>query len=1587
MSDNISKPNKGLHQDNSYLEQPKETARFALNAVSETLEGDNTFTSNEKGNEACYVLTANYVPLGQVYIGNGETVIFSVSNDETLSEIGIADKNCLYTVLVNANLGFTRNNQIDASFRLRRGCERIIYFVSPKPQYYNIDKPNDFKVGGTVTPSKFDLFRRYDLIPIVDSITVENGGNLIPGSYNFSIQLLDENLNPTEWITTTETIIIYNDNTDKNFSEVRGSTSVELSYQIFGKTSKAIKLTLSNLDDNYPFYRIAIIESNNGNGQINAVKFSQEISISSNTFTYDGNNFQSDGIIEEIQAFETIIEKAEHIEQIENRLILANTKGKEINYCDLQSYASKIKADVIYKTIILDKVSESNPKSPTMHFDGIGYMPGEIYSFGIVYIFKDKTTSPVYHIPGRNTLDTSTMSDDNALTNTTYTELGSCNGNSYWGKDNYGSNLLGQPVRHHRFPLRSDVSKSLITENTVSGGGTTLYNISIVLSGSFTDQDAYSTSYGDVYQYTIDYFIGAIPYQINWEFNVSTYDSFVGHLQTFTINSTVIPTGLVFTEINAPSGLTLPPTLDTPSNVSSITTKQFTTDIFGIDFSEITKPPIEATNGIEVIGYYIVRNERTRSNKTILDSAVLSPLLQEAYYIGHGQIMPNLTDSTKIHDQFFSLIHPEHKFLGNEYQDVTELIKEGEFTLTSSELSNVITQDVAIGTSYDPAVHKEADSDGFDLQTLVRNNIVSYLGVAKDVIAGTGSSPAKTVDSVFYLDALDSRLVDDGSAKEIYNISADNKIGIIKLNSALTTGTKVDRLFGDKTTDTKKQLPYVILKKNLPNPYSNFRTLPYYKEIANPVLFVDVDDSNVEIFNGDVYTSSMRYTSTVFNDIKLKRRDTKSGIFNIILGVLAVIAGVTLIIGGIFTAGASVPAGLMAIGFGMSKVATGIKQENIGKVYKELYDQGLKTTAQDIDTDSKFNYTVADDEIQWFSDVVTNLWFESTVNMGTRFGATASYIDFLDSPGQSITTLSNYAKASNNKLDSHLINKLTVMDTDNENGRLYQGFPNAELYQINPDYLRRNKEKIYFHLALEYDCCSDCTETFPHRVHYSEQAFQEELTDNYFKFLPNNYRDIEGEKGVITNVFRLQNNLFIHTEEALWQLPQDIQERVTGDIISFLGTGSFFSVPPRKIVDDSKSSAGSRYKWATLKTKHGVFFVSDEDRKIYQFNGNALTPISDSGLSTWFKNNMNFKVDSDYFSSNQRTYPHLNNTSNLLGAGFIAVYDTRNERVIFTKKDFTLHADLLGNSDYEITTKNTAAYSTDLYRFDAFNATIAAKLALGFDYKGIEGGNMKFYNTSTEVTDLVAAIPTTTANVVGDNASWTISYSLKDNTWTSWHSYLPDFYFYVQERFFSLKSSSNQVWEHNKGLYQRFYGTLFPHIIEYVSNSNPLVNSVTDHILLKTSAESFDAVNEEYLEERFKTFNKMLVYNSRQISGLIDLVVKDNDNVDYLENQTVDSALNQIVIDKNEGYWTVNNLRDYRDDYTIAMFKKDLSSLQTNYFIDKEVNDSAINLAKDWTELESFRDKYLVIRLIFDNFDNIRLITNYSIENERPSIR
>lgn len=1928
---NITELSLGLQTDTSFSTQPKGSQRFALNAVNETTDGDVFFRSNEESNEPCTSLPEDFVPIGKIYISKSEVALLLVKKDNTVSEIGILKNNCLYETHVNDEfskekdkLNFRVDKQIQGTFRLRLGCERNIYFTDDysRPRYYNFDKANIFKnEDGTFAASRFNLSKEYQKIPEFRSLKVlDSGGSLEPGSINVSIRYLDEGLNPSEWTITSVAVNIYNKPLTESYTNIQGSINSSTDYIDFPTTDKALEVKLDNLDkDNYIYYQLAFIEASGGTGLITSVKYSDVIPTSKDSFIYTGINAVSEGTAEEILFFNNIIYKAGSIEQVENMLILGNTQGPQVNYCKLQKYASRIKSDVIVKKVYTNQISDpDNTKNPTVRFGdsvtgGVGYAPGEIYSYGIVYVFEDSSISPTYHIPGKNpnVLPGTTFSDaenvypmslDNASTSTKYFNDSSCDGSDYWGLDSEGMSLNGRAVRHHRFPLRSEIKLDLVKEEVSdeAGGEQSFKYYFIELSGVGDVTLPVTCAEDDVdcvpvkapafqvrITYTIDGVEDTLVINIDPIDLLSSDAEVSGVSNFFTSNNIVI---LKIEESNDSGeskevlpGATSPKGLVYSTEVKLTTQKTegkiYTTQILGIKFSGVDLPKIEDTAGQKVIGYYIVRNERTDAEKTILDSAVLVPTLENSKYISHGLLAPEVTDKSQFNSTVFGMISPEHKFKDKQFGTFDYIKQEGMFNVTSRNYSKTSYNDVSEGSSYDSKAHKSGNDDGgtldgFSLTVISRDNYLTYKAMQVFNVLKT------KIKQVFYLNALESRDINDG-ANVVYNISSDNKIGMIQLEEG-------------EITPRVGELPYVILGKYGADPYSNFRTLPYYKESMKVETFNETtNQGSTNIFNGDSYVVPMRYTNTVFWDNRLANRAGKTSVWNYIIGGIVIVVGAVL---AFFTAGATtvvIGLGVSLIGAGALFVASGVTRDAMVKAYNEEYAKGLRETALDDWVDAFYKYRdnaytqlfgfiaskgrtgysgPSDDEIQWMGDCLTDLWFDTTINISLRNKMVSDVPTFLDAPGiietgndtpiktkeyfKKYYTSSSPSRYPISKLDYHINKKLLVYNSDNEDSREYTGLALGEYYQVNPDYMRLNKEKIFYHLALDYNCCTECQEDFPTRWHYSEQSFQEELTDNYRIFLPNNYKDLEGETGEITNIFKIGNDLFMHTEEALWQIPRSNQERVTDQIVSFIGTGSYGEVPARKIMDDDNgSSAGSSHKWGLVKTPSGVFFPSEIQRKIYQFDGRQLKPISGIGNESWFKNNMELLTNKVFYNSNGENYPYSNNPSNKYGSGYLATYDTNKERILFTKKDFVLDVPN-GGTDFEVC--NSA---DSLIIFKDFNATIFAEKEAGWTYEGIEDCKLKFSKETTETVieqrqvitnispeaivipffdttsmdsnaianisaTLDAWFPIFKASIAGgdnnltfinpgtwnrwnterwvkdpariilenvgagkdiillafvdeshasyhgpsislpmstptatyladatefsqvlhpqfnsffavnypivqnnntdkeylihaiaaieaknmtqeevDNLqrnpyftdndwmtlktvlqnnsyaggiplkeygwlyksnrisavdgnpsddcpvdgvsfitpctftedienlikqstsvkfvdveitkvintfkyiegevapdpiqsdnSWTMSYSLKQNTWVSWHSYMPNFYINTPEKLYSWIQKSNTIWKHNKkGDYQRFYGEIKPFILEYVSVSTPLVTRLWEYLSMLVEVKKYDQDAEEFIDINDKFFNKLIAYNSRQATGLLELKVKNADEAEDFFEQDAPTKVNEVIVSRNERDWSINELRDIRVDYLAPIFRSKLSDRQQDYFIDKILNDASLDFNKDWTELESFRDKYLVVRLIFDNFaedaggqdGSTKIIMNFSLENETQSVR
>ena len=1512
---NITELSNGLYTDCSPIKQPKGTQRFSLNALKESHGIVGNENSNQQLDTTKVPLIVGDVILGKVYISDNLFALFIISYKDKdgkdlttpVSKICLFDTKTeiLYIEVEDSNstdkLNFKAENQIQATYRLRRGCEKTIYFVQKGnvPRYYNFDKPYDFKdESNTFVASKFSLIKTFKKYPIFErkdnkgntrfGLKVVNNGKLIPGSKNVCFRYVDEDFNTTEWITTTEPVVIYHKDYN-NFRKVRGTTSSKKIYQDFGETDKALEVSIkaSSLDFNYPYFQLGLIEANGATGKVSRVVTSPEIpiQISHNgvndyyTFTFTGASSYGESSEKEVLVNSNIIESGKTITQVDNKLLIGNTEGVQIDWCKLQKYVSKIETRVALKEIEMDE--NNNPSQPETITDCMSFMPGEIHSIGLVWDFEGGFTSPVYHIPGvsssngkalyKNTAtyygDTLPFDINNTCNDITYSNNYNCDtDDSYWNKDAIGNDLEEEKVRHHRFPLRSTYNKKPIScEVKEDSGNNNLTSYTVgnshrillwirskyrkvnkVYKKHFNDftvdiKIEVTDSYNKVDEHIISRTISIAEWEESRKNNIKinnirggwfsidlgTYNALDKNIKLIYIsekpqlferssgdagsrygwatsggwikvyyyywnfewvpdnkneiypsefggqnldkyfNTPVMPplgnpatqgyiywdtkqeedtyscsvvnilgvqdgigqTGLVASLLNVVSGGIFS-TVTTWINCLAYCKKRkyevliqqnddiditgqedvFTETLFGIKLFGIEVPSLEDTNGHKIVGYHLVANKRDEENKTILDSAVTFPMFQNrnnnptysAYCFNH----PIITNSTPVFDKnHIAFFNPDFKFLKKQYKNFTFIPEyninprfktidryydtktnpSGAFSILrnntfisntntfkpdvtqSSQKTCWILEDVQGGTTYDPKLDskKEEDNDGFQLYNLVREIPVNFdttIGVNSQLNSLKEFTP-QSVEYLSPLESFESKYDDNGNTKytSVYNLSSDNNIGIMTLTEEDSEDNTYLRGF-----------MYGYLKRDISNPYGLFRLLPYYNISKNiePVVY-DEDTSlynyntTYENFGGDIFISPIKYTNSMFYDIRNRRRKRKQGIWQIIGGSLAAVAAtVAFIIISIVSYGAGTALTtvyITAMSAAVGLIINGARIQHANSVYTQLYQLGLKDC---IDDDWTKNYlknpNPEDDQVQWVHETINSLWFESNINLFWRVDTNGNVNSFLDPLGH--YSLDEYYK--------YFQNKVTILDTEHKDGRLYIGFCKAEYYEANLDYLRRNEQKIFYHLPIEYDCCSKCLEKFPHRVVYSESSFQEEKTDNYRKFLPNNYKEIEGDTGEITNIFQYNDRLYLHTKEAFYVIPRSVQEKTIGQIVAFVGTGEFLSLPANKIIDDSTGlSAGSQHQWCTLITRMGVLFVDEHSRTIYLYNQEGLKPISSIGEEKWFNKNIPILQNEDYLNIYQEEYPYQDNPSSDFGNGYISTYDKENERFIITKKD------------------------------------------------------------------------------------------------------------------------------------------------------------------------------------------------------------------------------------------------------------------------------------------------------------------------------
>jgi hypothetical protein len=199
----------------------------------------------------------------------------------------------------------------------------------------------------------------------------------------------------------------------------------------------------------------------------------------------------------------------------------------------------------------------------------------------------------------------------------------------------------------------------------------------------------------------------------------------------------------------------------------------------------------------------------------------------------------------------------------------------------------------------------------------------------------------------------------------------------------------------------------------------------------------------------------------------------------------------------------------------------------------------------------------------------------------------------------------------------------------------------------------------------------------------------------------------------------------------------------------------------------------------------------------------------------------------------------------------------------------------------------------------------------------------------------------------------TISYQPELGSFTAFHSYVPNHYISRGNKVFMTRNDLSTIWELNKGLKGVYFDQSPEQFsITFVINPFPSVSKVYDNFVLITNTKNGGK------EIYNATFNKLQVWNLYQNSGEVTLVIG--------RQQVIDIS-NRLTHTKAE---LVNN------EFRISVPRNVVADALGDIFNpDNLVTSSLFESTPDARKFrDQMRDKFLVVKLTYDN------VTNYELD-------
>ena len=189
------------------------------------------------------------------------------------------------------------------------------------------------------------------------------------------------------------------------------------------------------------------------------------------------------------------------------------------------------------------------------------------------------------------------------------------------------------------------------------------------------------------------------------------------------------------------------------------------------------------------------------------------------------------------------------------------------------------------------------------------------------------------------------------------------------------------------------------------------------------------------------------------------------------------------------------------------------------------------------------------------------------------------------------------------------------------------------------------------------------------------------------------------------------------------------------------------------------------------------------------------------------------------------------------------------------------------------------------------------------------------------------------------------------------------------------------IWTHLKNpvIYNTFYGCINPYIIEYpfaYQYYDEILQNVKDYTKAYKYLPSTDGVFDDSrkVETDNQYFNKAVLYNGQQSSGVLELVAKPQHNLkEYLKYPIYNAESKTITFTKSDNFYQYNTFWSLVKSKSIPLFITSCESMS----IDKIVNQSNMDYGKRSFKKEPLRAKELKVRHILDDKSDAHLVSQF----------